>query len=83
MSDRPGDGPPDAEGRIAALQAMYLAGQVEGVSVVAADATACEACRAVADRTYVPARLPRLPLSDCTRPGGCRCGYEALTTVYE
>ncbi len=69
--------------RIGELQELYLAGGIDGVALVAADATACEACSELADRVYLPTRLPPLPIDGCTRPGGCRCRYEPSVTVYE
>jgi hypothetical protein len=53
------------------------------VSLVARDANACAICLAVADRGYLPLKLPTLPIDGCTRPGGCRCRYEPLITVVE
>jgi hypothetical protein len=50
---------------------------------VAADALACAACLAVADRGYQPLKLPVLPIVGCTRATGCRCRYEPLITVVE
>jgi len=70
-------------GQIAELQEMYLAGGIDGVALVAADSTACEACLDLADRMYLPTRLPALPIEGCSRPGGCRCRYEPSVTVYE
>lgn len=69
--------------RIDELQALYLAGGIDGVALVAADATACATCLGLADRVYLPSRLPPLPIEGCTRPGGCRCRYEPSVTVYE
>lgn len=71
------------DAQIAELQAMYLAGGIDGVALVAADATACPACLAVSDRVYLPTRLPLVPVEGCTSPGGCRCRYEPSVTVYE
>lgn len=71
------------DAQIAELQELYLAGGIDGVALVALDATACPACLAVADQLYLPTRLPRLPIEGCTRPGGCRCRYEPSVTVYE
>ncbi len=71
------------DAQIEELQAMYLAGAIEGVALVAADASACPACLAVTDQAYMPSRLPRVPLDGCTAPGGCRCRYEPAVTVYE
>lgn len=68
---------------LSSFQAMYLEGRIDGVSLVAADANACPACQAVTDRSYLPSRLPPLPIADCTSPGGCRCRYEPNVTVYE
>jgi hypothetical protein len=65
------------------LQRLYHDGVIDGVALVAADATACARCTAVADRVYVPAQLPPVPVADCTRPGGCRCRHEPSFTVYE
>ena len=64
-------------------QRLYLEGGIDGVAVVAADSGHCEECGRYADRVYMPSRLPRLPLAECTRPGGCRCRYEPSVTVYE
>lgn len=71
------------EVQVAQLQAMYLDGGIDGVALVAEDATACPACLAVADMMYLPTRLPPLPIEGCSRPGGCRCRYEPSVTVYE
>jgi hypothetical protein len=65
------------------LQQLYHDGVIDGVALVAADADACPACTAVADRVYLPTRLPPVPVPECTRPGGCRCRHEASFTVYE
>jgi len=65
------------------LQRLYHDGVIDGVALVAADANACEACTALADRVYVPSRLPPVPVARCTRPGGCRCRHEPSFTVYE
>jgi hypothetical protein len=65
------------------LQELYLAGGIDGVALVAADATACSACLELADRVYLPSRLPQVPIEGCTRSGGCRCHYEPSVTVYE
>jgi hypothetical protein len=69
--------------RIDELQQLYLAGGIDGVALVAADATACSPCLELADRVYLPSRLPRLPIDGCSRAGGCRCRYEPSVTVYE
>lgn len=69
--------------RIASFQELYHAGTIDGVALVAADATVCSTCAEVSDRVYLPSRLPRLPVVDCVRPGGCRCRYEPSFTVYE
>ena len=80
---------PDFERRLrddpllARLQAMYLEGGIDGVALVAADSSACPACLALTDRSYLPSGLPPLPLAGCSRLGGCRCRYEANVTVYE
>lgn len=71
------------DAQVAELQELYLAGGIDGVALVAFDATACPACLAVADQLYLPTRLPPLPVEGCTRPGGCRCRYEPSVTVYE
>lgn len=71
------------EAQVAELQEMYLAGGIDGVAFVAADASACAACLAVTDQTYMPSRLPRVPVAGCSSPGGCRCRYEPSVTVYE
>jgi hypothetical protein len=65
------------------LQRLYHDGVIDGVAFVAADADACTACSEIADRVYVPAQLPDLPVAGCARAGGCRCRYEPSFTVYE
>jgi hypothetical protein len=65
------------------FQELYLGGVIDGVALVAADSTACPACLAVSDRSYLPSGLPSLPIEGCSRPGGCRCRYEPNVTVYE
>jgi hypothetical protein len=65
------------------LQRLYHDGVIDGVALVATDANACAACAAVADRVYVPAHLPELPVAGCSMPGGCRCRFEPSFTVYE
>ena len=65
------------------FQELYLGGVIDGVALVAADSTACPACLAVSDRSYLPSALPSLPIEGCSRPGGCRCRYEPNVTVYE
>jgi hypothetical protein len=81
--DRPPDERPGEDSRLATFQAMYLDGRIDGVSLVAADSTACAACLELADRAYLPSQLPRLPIGSCSRGGGCRCRYEPNITVYE
>ena len=71
------------DAQVAQLQELYLAGGIDGVALVAEDATACPACLEVSDRLYLPTRLPPVPIEGCTRPGGCRCRYEPSVTVYE
>jgi hypothetical protein len=71
------------DSRIDELQELYLAGGIDGVALVAADATACATCLDLSYRVYLPSRLPRLPVEGCTRSGGCRCRYEPSVTVYE
>lgn len=68
---------------IAELQRLYLDGVIDGVALVAADANACPACLALADRSYLPSGLPALPIDGCSGPTGCRCRYEPNVTVYE
>ena len=65
------------------FQELYLGGVIDGVALVAADSTACPACLALSDRSYLPSTLPALPIEVCSRPGGCRCRYEPNVTVYE
>lgn len=72
-----------SEYAIPQLQELYRDGVIDGVALVAADSAACPACLEVADRVYLPSRLPGLPISGCSRPGGCRCRYEPSFTVYE
>jgi hypothetical protein len=69
--------------QLARLQAMYLEGGIDGVALVAADSGACAACLALTDQSYLPSRLPPLPIAGCSRAGGCRCRYEPNVTVYE
>jgi hypothetical protein len=73
----------DRTPEIAQFQALYLGGTIDGVSLVAADSTACATCLAVTDRAYLPSGLPLVPIDGCTRDGGCRCRYEPNVTVYE
>lgn len=80
MTERPTG---DQDARIAEYERLYLSGVIDGVALVAADATACPACLALADRVYTPSRLPRLPIEGCTRTEGCRCRHEPSFTVYE
>ncbi|MGH2489954.1 MAG: hypothetical protein ACRDF9_00460 [Candidatus Limnocylindria bacterium] len=68
---------------IARFQRLFEEGAIEGVAVVAADANACSACTVLADRVYVPRKLPRVPIEGCTGRGGCRCRYEPAVTVVE
>lgn len=68
---------------LASLQELYLSGGIDGVALVAEDSGACGACLALTDRSYLPSGLPPLPIASCSRPGGCRCRYEANFTVYE
>ena len=68
---------------ISRFQKLYLGGDIDGVAVVAADATRCEACGKVDGQMYTPSTLPVVPVEDCSRNGGCRCRYEANFTVYE
>jgi hypothetical protein len=65
------------------FQRLYHDGVIDGVALVAADATACPTCAALADRVYLPSRLPAVPIDGCTTPAGCRCRHEASFTVYE
>jgi len=65
------------------LQRLYHDGVIDGVALVAADANACPPCTEIADRVYVPAQLPDVPVPACTRAGGCRCRHEPSFTVYE
>jgi hypothetical protein len=65
------------------LQELYLDGTIDGVALVAADSTACATCLDVTDRSYLPSGLPTLPITGCSRSGGCRCRYEPNVTVYE
>ena len=68
---------------IARFQELYLAGDIDGVAFVAADSTRCDACGQFDGQMYTPMTLPPLPVAGCSRPGGCRCRYEANFTVYE
>ena len=71
---------PDA---IERFDQLYRDGVIDGVALVAADASACATCAEAADQVYLPGRLPALPIAGCSRPGGCRCRYEPSFTVYE
>jgi hypothetical protein len=73
----------DVGALIERFQVMYLDGTIEFVALVNADSLACEACRMLGDRGYLPSALPRIPVRDCTSPGGCRCRYEPSITVIE
>ena len=68
---------------ISRFQKLYLGGDIDGVAVVAADATRCDACGQFDGQMYTPSTLPVVPVEDCSRNGGCRCRYEANFTVYE
>jgi hypothetical protein len=72
-----------AENRRGQFAQLYRDGQIDGVAVVAADAQACPTCTELADRMYLPSRLPELPIAGCTGRAGCRCRYEPSFTVYE
>jgi hypothetical protein len=65
------------------FQKLYLDGDIDGVAVVAADATRCAGCGRFDGQMYTPTTLPVLPVADCSSPNGCRCRYEANFTVYE
>lgn len=65
------------------LEQLYHDGVIDGVALVAADADACEACTTIADRVYLPTRLPAVPVAGCSGPAGCRCRHEPSFTVYE
>lgn len=84
MADRPSPAVhPGADPLIASFQQLYHDGVIDGVALVAADSTACPRCTEVADKVYLPSRLPRLPITACARADGCRCRYEPSFTVYE
>ena len=68
---------------IARFQRLYLEGDIDGVAVVAADSNRCDSCARYDGQMYTPSTLPVVPISDCARPTGCRCRYEANFTVYE
>lgn len=44
---------------------------------IATAADACEVCRAMASRVYLPSDVPRLPIRGCTR-ASCRCSFVAV-----
>jgi len=67
---------------VARFQKLYLDGDIDGVAVVAADSTRCEACARYDGQMYTPSTLPEVPVIDCSRTT-CRCRYEANFTVYE
>jgi hypothetical protein len=73
----------DLDAQIDRFHGLFMEGVIEGVALVAADANACAACLTVTDRVYQPRQLPRIPLADCTRTGGCRCRYEPGFMVIE
>ena len=37
--------------------------------------SSCEAARGLKGKRFLSAEAPRLPLSECTLPGACRCTY--------
>jgi hypothetical protein len=58
-------------------------GAIEGVALVNADSLACETCRLLGDRMYLPWELPQIPVPGCTSGVGCRCHAEPAFTVVE
>jgi hypothetical protein len=56
--------------------AMRLARSGAWIRIVTED-DACEACKAMAQRAYRPADVPRLPLAGCENES-CRCRFEAV-----
>ena len=61
--------------------AMRLARSGAWIRIVAED-DACKACKAVAQRAYRPADVPRLPVSGCQNES-CRCRFEAVDPLTE
>lgn len=47
------------------------------------DEYTCEACRALLGKEFLVARVPELPLRECTSVRGCRCRYEPVLESYE
>jgi hypothetical protein len=47
------------------------------------DEYTCELCREILGKEYLVARVPELPLRECTSPRGCRCRYEPVLESYE
>jgi hypothetical protein len=35
----------------------------------------CPACQSLQGKTFLPWKLPRIPVVGCTHPDGCRCSY--------
>ena len=64
------------ESEYSAETAMRLARSGALVRIVTA-ADACEVCRAMASRVYLPSDVPRLPIRGCTRES-CRCSFVAV-----
>jgi len=52
-------------------------GAIQGVQVVTSQ-DGCPACSARAGIMYDPDTAPRIPVPECTSPGGCRCAYAAV-----
>jgi hypothetical protein len=52
-------------------------GAIRGVRVLATP-DACETCRMSLDKVWLPHQAPHIPITGCTRAGGCRCAYFPL-----
>jgi len=49
-------------------------GSIQGVRILIGD-DSCPQCRMHAERIFTPDDAPKLPLSECSHPKGCRCAY--------
>lgn len=58
---------------------MRARGAIRGVRIITSD-DSCPACRATADKTFLPDDAPIIPIAGCTHPEGCRCAYTPVMT---
>ncbi|MBV7330038.1 hypothetical protein KFU94_17695 [Chloroflexi bacterium TSY] len=47
------------------------------------DASLCNSCSEIVGKQFLVARVPDLPLRECTCPQGCLCRYEPVLEMYE